>query len=210
MNNLVIITSYIDTKMSLSPYIKGADFTICLDGGWDIIAKENVLPDLIMGDMDSIVGELPESVPTERFKPEKDYTDLELALKKAEEFNAKNVTVIGGIGGRLDHTVANLQLLSNYCGSFDDLIMIDGRNKCFVLDSKKKNNAIISCENNSYISLFSLSPKCTGVSISGVKYPLNDYILTSTFPLGVSNEFKEKDAALCIKDGTLLVVISKK
>lgn len=210
MNNLVIITSFIDSKLHIKQITDNADFVICLDGGYDIAVADNITPDLILGDLDSLSGSLPDDIPLERFKPEKDFTDLELALKKALQLNAKNVIIIGGIGGRLDHTMANIQLIANYTKNFESLVMMDGSNKCFVLDPLRKESIIIPAEADKYISLFSLSAKCTGVSISGVKYTLNDHILTNTYPLGVSNEFKEKDAVLSIKDGTLLVVISKK
>lgn len=211
MNNIVIITSYLDANMSLLPITDQADFIICLDGGWDIASKENILPDLVMGDMDSLNGEIPENVPTERFKPEKDYTDLELALMKSIELNGLNITIIGGIGGRLDHTIANIQLLSQYTNDFDSLTMLDGRNKCFVMNEKQNNSMILKAEEDSYFSVFSLSDECTGLTIKNAKYPLADYTLPRTGSLCVSNEFtNEKDAVLSIENGTLLVVISKK
>lgn len=211
MNNIVIITSYIDANMSLSSITKDADFIICLDGGWDIAAEENIMPDLIMGDMDSLIGKLPENIPTERFTPEKDYTDLELALMKSIELNGENITVIGGIGGRLDHTIANIQLLSQYTDSFDSLIMMDRKNKCFVLNENQKKGTVIKAETDSYFSAFSLSEECLGLTIKNAKYPLLNHTLPRTGSLCVSNEFiNEKDAVISIKDGTLLVVISKK
>lgn len=211
MNNIVIITSYIDTNMPLLPLVSDADFVICLDGGCDIAAKENILPDLIMGDMDSIVGALPENIPTELFKPEKDFTDLELALLKSIDLNAKNVKIIGGIGGRLDHTIANIQLLSQYTDKFESLIMEDARNKCFVLNENQKNGIILKAETDSYFSVFSLSDECTGLSIKNAKYPLSDHTLPRTGSLCVSNEFiNEKDAVISLRTGTLLLVISKK
>ena len=211
MNNLVIITSYLDTNMSILPFVKSADHIICLDGGWDIAAKENIIPDLIMGDMDSLKGKLPENVPTERFKPEKDYTDLELALKKAVELKAENVIIIGGIGGRLDHTIANIQLLSQYTEDFNTLIMEDGRNKCFVLNKKQEKGLALPYSKDSYFSIFSLSEECTGITIKNAKYPLENHTLPRTGSLCVSNEFiNEKDAVISIENGTLLVVISKK
>ncbi len=211
MNNIVIITSYLDANMSLLPITDQADFIICLDGGWDIASAENILPDLVMGDMDSLNGEIPQNVPTERFKPEKDYTDLELALIKSIELNGRNITIIGGIGGRLDHTIANIQLLSQYTNDFDSLTMLDGRNKCFVMNEKQKNSMILKAEEDSYFSVFSLSDECTGLTIKNAKYPLADYTLPRTGSLCVSNEFiNEKDAVISIENGTLLVVISKK
>ncbi len=211
MNNIVIITSYLDTNMSLLPITDQADFIICLDGGWDIASEENILPDLIMGDMDSLIGKLPENVPIEQFKPEKDYTDLELALKKSIDLNGRNITIVGGIGGRLDHTIANIQLLSQYTDDFDSLTMLDGSNKCFVMNKEQKNSMILKAETDSYFSVFSLSEKCEGLTIINAKYPLTDYTLPRTGSLCVSNEFiNERDAIISVENGTLLVVISKK
>ena len=211
MNNIVIITSYIDTNLSLLPYTKDTDFIICLDGGWDIASAKNITVDLIMGDMDSLKGGLPENVPIERFKPEKDYTDLELALKKAIYLNGKNITIIGGMGGRLDHTMANIQLLSQYTDFFDSLTMKDGRNECFVLNKNQNKGIVLPYDDNCYFSVFSLSDKCTGLTINNAKYPLTDYTLPRTGSLCVSNEFiGEKDAVISIENGTLLVIISKK
>lgn len=205
MSNLVIITAFLESKSILSGLIKSDDYVICIDGGYDIAKRNHISPDLLMGDFDSIISTLPDDVPIMRFPPEKDYTDLELALKKAVELKAENVTIIGGIGGRLDHTIANIQLLSSYNDCFKSLVMLDGRNKCFIASR----HMVIPAEENSYISLFSLSEKCEGVSASGVKYPLKNHTLTRDFPLGVSNEFKEKSAILSVEDGTLLVIVSQ-
>ena len=210
MNNLVIITSFLESAFDKNEIINQSDFIICIDGGYDIALKYNITPNLLMGDFDSIYAPLPKGIPTEHFPPEKDYTDLELALKKAENLQAENVIIVGGIGGRLDHTFANIQLLSSYSNKFKSLKMLDGKNKCFVLDSTQAQRIIIPAENDSYISVFSLSEKCTGITFEGVKYSLEDAVLTREVPLGVSNEFKNKEAALSIKDGTLLVIISKK
>jgi len=208
MNNIVIITSYLDTFLDIKNHLDAVDYIICTDGGYDIALAQNIRPDLLLGDFDSIKSDLPEDIEIKQFEPEKDFTDLELALKTAVELNASQVTVIGGIGGRLDHTIANIQLLSNYSDKFDKFAFIDGSTECFVLSSSHKNQAVIPAKKNAYISVFSLSGKCMGVTFEGVKYPLKDHTLTRTFPLGVSNEFKEKDAVLSLKDGTLLVIIT--
>lgn len=210
MKKTVIITSYIENSLNLNKQINANDFIICTDGGYDIAIKNNIIPDVLMGDFDSIEAPLPDNIKIIRFKPEKDFTDLDLALKFSMENNSKNIKILGGIGGRLDHTVANLQLLSYYCDFFDTLVMMDGRNKCFVLKGNHDKKLIIPSENDSYLSLFSLSENCTGVTIQNVKYPLENHTLTNTFPLGVSNEFKEKDAVLSVENGTLLVIIAKR
>ncbi len=210
MNNIVIITSYIDEPLDLSSVITPDDYVICTDGGYDIACRYDIVPHLLMGDFDSVQRELPQNIAIRRFPPEKDFTDLELALQEAVRLKASRVRIIGGIGGRLDHTVANLQLLSQYSDFFDKITMFDGKNQCFLASNTQKNNLVIPEEANCYLSLFSLSEQCTGVTISGVKYPLANHTLTRTCPLGVSNEFTEKKAVLSVEDGDLLVVLSKK
>lgn len=210
MNKTVIITSYIEFSLNLGEFIDSDDFIICADGGYDEAVHNGIVPDLLLGDFDSVSYELPDNIDIIRFNPEKDYTDLDLALKFCKENGKRNVYIIGGMGGRLDHTVANLQLLSRYSDAFEKLFLLDGKNKCFVLDGADTQNIEIPSEPDSYLSIFSLSDSCKITSFSGVKYPLTDYILTRNFPLGVSNEFTSKKAVLTIENGTLLVIISKK
>ena len=123
---------------------------------------------------------------------------------------ASHVEIWGGIGGRLDHTVANLQLLSCYAEQFRSLSMHDGQNRCFVLNAKGTQKSItIPQEKDCYLSLFSLSETVQGLTAKGVKYPLQNHTLTRTFPLGVSNEFKQKEAFLSLEKGSLLIVLAK-
>lgn len=210
MKKAVIITSYFENFLNIKSHLNSEDYVICTDGGYDIAAAQNIEPDLLLGDFDSITAEPPKDLKIKRFRPEKDFTDLELAIKCALETGASEVDILGGIGGRLDHTIANLQLLSHYSDSFEKLVMFDAKNECFVMNEKQKKGITIPARQECYLSLFSLSEQCSGVTIQGVKYPLTNHTLTRNFPLGVSNEFKEKEAVLSIKDGTLLVVISKK
>lgn len=210
MKRIIIITSYIDFPLDMHQVIRSDDFIICTDGGYDLAKKQNVTPDLLMGDFDSTSEILPDDIPVKRFNPEKDFTDLDLALKTAAEMEAANVIIIGGMGGRLDHTVANIQMLTEYTEHFSSLIMMDGNNKCFVPNSRHKEYLEIPFEKNSYLSLLPLSDRCTGVSISGVKYPLTGHTLIKGMSLGVSNEFIEEKAVLSVKNGTLLIIISKK
>jgi len=210
MKRIIIITSYIDFPVDMHQIIKTDDFIICTDGGYDLAKTQKITPDLLMGDFDSTRETLPDNIPIKRFDPEKDFTDLDLALKTAVEMSASEVIIIGGIGGRLDHTIANIQMLAEYTDSFEQLLMVDGMNKCFVLNKKQKNHIDIPREKDSYISLLPISDQCTGVTIKGVKYPLDDHTLIKGMSLGVSNEFIEEKAELSIKNGALLVIIARK
>lgn len=211
MNKIVIITSYLDIHFAFENSINSNDYVICTDGGYDIACRHKLVPDLLMGDFDSIESSIPENIPLERFKPEKDFTDLELAVRKAAELSASEVCIIGGIGGRLDHTVANIQILSQYSEFFERLYIMDGKNLCFVINGSENNEITIPRRENAYISLFSLSETCEDVSIHNVKYELDGYTMSRNIPLGVSNEFNlKKDAVISVKCGTLLVIISDK
>jgi len=210
MKRAVIITSYLNYNINFGETLNSEDYVICTDGGYDIALEHGINVDLLLGDFDSIKNSLPKNVKIEKFKPEKDFTDLDLALKSAVESGYDEVIIIGGIGGRLDHTVANLQLLSHYNDYFDRLSMLDGKNKCFILDAGKCHELTLPQKADSYFSVFSLSEQCTGVTITGAKYNVTDHTFTRSFPLGVSNEFQEKSTAISIKDGTLLIVISAK
>lgn len=209
----IIITSYIESPFDLKEALSRYEdpFIICTDGGFDLAQEYDIRPHLLLGDLDSIKAEIPSDLPLKTFPPEKDFTDLELAIQTAVEQEAAHVEIWGGIGGRLDHTVANLQLLSAYTDEFSTLLLRDGRNKCFVLHAKENAPASLTIprEPDCYLSLFSLSESVEKLTAQGVKYPLQDHTLTRTFPLGVSNEFKQKEAFLSFEKGSLLVVLAK-
>ena len=213
--NTIIITSYIDVPFHMNQALAQIEnpYIICTDGGFDLAKQAGIAPHLLLGDLDSIQSEIPADLPLKTFPPEKDYTDLELAIQTAIEENASRVEIWGGIGGRLDHTVANLQLLSRYTDKFQSLRMRDGQNTCFVLNADPAKNApkalTIPLEEGCYLSLFALSETVEGLTAKGVKYPLENHTLTRTFPLGVSNEFKQKEAVLSLEKGSLLVILAK-
>ena len=210
--NIIIITSYVDAPFDMKQALTQMKdpYIICTDGGFDLAKQAGITPHLLLGDLDSIQSRIPKELPLKTFPPEKDYTDLELAIHTAIEKKASHVEIWGGIGGRLDHTVANLQLLSCYAEQFRSLSMHDGQNRCFVLNAKGTQKSItIPQEKDCYLSLFSLSETVQGRTAKGVKYPLQNHTLTRTFPLGVSNEFKQKEAFLSLEKGSLLIVLAK-
>ena len=213
--NVIIITSYIESPFNMTQALTQIEdpFVICTDGGFDLAKQANITPHLLLGDLDSIQSKIPADLPLKTFPPEKDYTDLELAIQTAIEEDASHVEIWGGIGGRLDHTVANLQLLSCYTDRFSSLQMRDGQNTCFVLNADPAKDApeslTIPQEAGCYLSLFALSETVEGITAKGVKYPLENHTLTRTFPLGVSNEFKQKEAFLSLEKGSLLVILAK-
>jgi thiamine pyrophosphokinase len=213
MSRGIIITSYIDAPFPMKERIKDGDYIICADGGYRIAMENGIEPDLLLGDFDSMTREemnIPAHIPVKEFNPEKDYTDLQLCLDTVIEMGFTDVEIWGGIGGRLDHTIANIQLMANYSKELNSLVMLDGQNECFILyGDNEASKHTLNAGDKRFIGLFALSEECQRVSIEGAKYPLTSHTLTSTFPLGVSNEFTAAEATITIGTGTLLVCLCR-
>lgn len=181
-------------------------FVIAADGGYSHVKKLGIKPDLILGDFDSLNEKLPDDCDTIIVPSRKDDTDMMLAVKKALEKGYCSITICGALGGRLDHTIANIQTL--------EFIYEHGGNGRIFSESN-----IVMLQSNSsnmypkidgfYFSIFSLTDE-TVVTTTGTKYNLTDYSLTRAFPLGVSNEILSEQAEITVKSGKLLILYSKK
>lgn len=212
MKSCVIITSYFqgDLKAILSEI--EFDFVLCADGGYRHAAAAGILPNLVVGDFDSYSLGIPSNIKTLPLPSEKDDTDTLFSLKYAASEGAEHIYIIGGLGGRLDHTVSNLQTLAYAASHGINAYIIDSQNivtmlTCGVRSVPKTMH--VAKREGFKISLLSHSDKCEGVYVSGVHYPLADATLTSDFPLGVSNEFESDAAEIKLSSGQLLVVLSK-
>lgn len=207
MTKCVIIPAFIEGE--LKELFKGFEneYVICADGGYKKAFDAGIRPDLIIGDFDSYGGELPSDIPIERLPVEKDDTDTGRSVAFAIEEGFTDITILGGIGGRFDHTMANVQTLAGACDKGINIRMISDGNEITVV----KNGTIVVKERPGWkLGVFSLSETATGIDLEDVYYSLKDAALTRLFPLGVSNEFLPgKDAKITVKDGMLLVVVSK-
>ena len=181
-------------------------FIIAADSGISHLKGFGVEPDIIMGDFDSC------EVPTEynceivRFKPEKDDTDLMIAVKKALSLGFDKIFILGATGGRFDHTIAALQTLEYIYehGSYGALF--DENNAVYIQGVGKSR---YKADKNCYFSVLSLTDESV-VSISGTKYELQDSVIVRSFPLGVSNEFADDYAEIELSKGKVLIIYSKK
>lgn len=215
LNRCVIITAYQSTPLRDSCSFVDDDFIICADGGYTFARAEGILPDLVIGDFDS--GDLsrlesdlknPEMHRCKviRIPAEKDDTDTMLCLKYGIELGYSDFIILGGLGGRLDHTAANLQTLCYAAEQGKNVWFLDGKNHATV---RMPGIFMISRLEGFKLSVFSFGDACHGVCLSGVKYPLKDYLLKNNFPIGVSNEFTEKQAAIEHRTGRLLIILSQ-
>jgi thiamine pyrophosphokinase len=177
------------------------DFVIAADGGMRICRQAGINPDLVVGDFDSL-GSEPSGVDVVRFPVEKDDTDTMLAIKLGLERGYRRFHIYGGTGGRLDHTLANLQSLIYADEHGARAFLFDDG---FVYTAITDGEISISGPEDGIFSVFCLSGSAQGVTIAGGKYPLSDYELTSAFPLGVSNHFLDGEVKISVRRGALVI-----
>ena len=117
------------------------------------------------------------------------------------------IHILGGTGSRLDHMMATVGLLGMALEENVEILLLDSHNRARMIDHK----LVITKKEQygNYVSLLPVTPKVTGVTLKGMKYPLSDYTMVSYKSLGVSNEIVEDAAEIYLKDGALLVVESK-
>lgn len=215
LNRCIIITSYQSAPGMDFFELQENDFIICADGGYSHAKAAKINPHAIIGDFDSISFDQLEndlkqadsksSCRIIRVAAEKDDTDTLICLKYGIEQGYDNFFVLGGLGGRLDHTIANLQTMSYAVDQAKSIWFLDGSNKATL-----RNPGMLTVPKlDGYkISLFAFSDFCEGVSIRGVKYPLKNHLLRNNFPLGVSNEFFDRTAEISHTAGKLLIILS--
>ena len=177
-------------------------FVIAADAGLIPIRAAGITADLIVGDFDSL-GETPSGENVVYHKPEKDDTDMLLAVREALERRARTIIIYGGLGGRLDHEYANIQTLAYIANRGARAYLVGRGCVCTVIK-----NSTISFDGDmkGTISVFCHGGSADGVTLSGLKYPLTDHTLTNDYPLGVSNEFTGVPSSVSVKNGLLLVM----
>ncbi len=190
-----------------SPICTGeSDFVIACDRGYEYAKNAGIVPNLAVGDFDSYSGEIGPETPVRKFQCEKDDTDTMIAVRYAVEHGYRELAMFCALGGRFDHAYANLQAAA-YAAENGLNVSIYGKDtEIYVLCNGKK---LLPRREGYSLSLFSYSGHCQGVSAQGVKYSLNDAVLTSTFPIGVSNEWNSEQAAISVRDGILFIILSK-
>lgn len=180
------------------------DFVVAVDGGYAHLEQANVVPDLVIGDFDSL-GYVPEHPRVETHPSHKDASDIELAMERASEAGFETLVVYGCMSGRLDHTVGMLQLLGKFAQQGLSAFAIGDTFAVTALSDGGQAELQFSEVVSGTLSAFALTNEVTGVDEVGLEYPLAKATLTNIEPLGVSNEFTGAPVAIAIERGTLLV-----
>ncbi len=194
--------------------VEDGDYVIAVDGGFRYCQMLGILPDLILGDMDSaseeeraVIEEIEREDPSRihRLKPEKDDTDTLSAVREGLERGYPKFYFYGALGGRLDHSIANIQtLLFLKKQGAVGYILTDTQLVTVIRNEEITFHAGVEGR----MSLFSLGEKAEKVTIKGMKYVLTEDTVTNDFPIGISNEFiKTEEALVRVENGELLIMV---
>ncbi len=185
--------------------IKDDDFVICADHGYDHALKYAIHTDMLIGDFDSVDADI-EPVKDKISYPErKDFSDSEIAVKKAIEKNPDEVVLLGFTGSRLDHSLANLTMLKQFSDCGIKACVADKHNTVYYY----KDYFHIKNMNGSLVSLIPFTKEITGITTGGLDYPLCGETLYFGQSRGVSNVVVSDDAFYKSECGEGLVIFSK-
>ena len=181
-----------------------ADLVVAADSGYDIAIANGHRVDVLVGDLDSISEtEIPGHVVIERHPPDKDATDLELALSLVTRESPSRIVVAGGSGGRLDHELAVAALLSSpRWDMVDEIDWVSGRGVAYVVSGRR----IIHGDVGDLLTLIPMHGDASDVVVKGVRWPLNGETLLAGSTRGVSNLMESPVVDIRVSSGRLLAV----
>lgn len=192
---------------NITEHPKGGDLTIAADSGLHNAKKLGEHIDIVLGDLDS-VGEftLPDGAEQLTFPPEKDLTDAQLAVEAALVRGADDIIIVGGLDGRLDHTLSLMGILIDLNARGVHAVALSGNNRIRYI---KSTSTLLPRSGYKYLSLIAADPKVKGVSVEGCKYLLKNATITANLQFAVSNEIVENCALVSVKKGGLFIVESR-
>lgn len=213
MKHIIIGGGAIDiefTKNWISEF-KREKYIIACDKGYEACERLGIVPNIVIGDFDSASDGALERVeaagiPVKRLNPVKDDTDIEAALLYAfqQTDEEDSIFILGGTGGRLDHTIGNLALLGMGAKNNRPVILMDSHN--FVQMIKPGDLYLVDKAPGHFVSVFPYMGPCHGVNMTGFKYPLKDATLEGFNTLTVSNEVTADEGKIWLEDGYLIVM----
>jgi len=181
------------------------DLVIAADGGYEALRQAGIRPHLVIGDFDSL-GEAPAQEQVITLPAVKDVTDTWAAIELGKERGYEAFWRYGCTGGRFGHTLANVQTLAALANEGMQGWMVSREQIVTAISGKTLH---FGAEQQGFLSLFSHTDRCAGVTVRGMKYPLENAVLHNLFPLGVSNEFLGEEAWLTVEEGIAIVVYGR-
>ncbi len=210
MHILIVTGGNIDKDIAFA-MLKNNSYTyiIAVDKGLSFLDACGRMPDLIMGDFDSVDKDIlhdymGKNCRVKRFSSEKDATDTQLAVEEAIALGAAAITIIGGTGNRLDHTLSNIYILGLALRHNISCRLIDAHNVIQLIDKTtyiQKNNI-----SGNYISLLPYTESVENITLKGFRYPLQEYTLHKDTSIGISNELTEDSGMIAFTKGILIMI----
>ena len=185
-----------------TPVPNDGDFVIAADGGYNHLISHGVRCDLLIGDLDSLIGDAPD-IEIIRHPIKKDETDMFLAYLEGAKRGYTDFEIYGATGGRPDHTMASYSLLLYARERGHNAVIYD---KSYCARVIKNESITLLCDSGKTLSVLAFGADAHGVSIIGAEYEARGVDLSMSFPLGVSNSFKDGEVTLTVKDGALLII----
>lgn len=210
MKAVIVCNGTISDYEHMKKYFEGAGLVICADGGARHLRRFGLIPDILLGDFDSISETdlrffKDKGVEIASYPAKKDMTDTEIAVELALGKDCSTLTILGGVGTRLDHSLSNVLLLKKMLACGVNGLIADEYNEIVLI----RDSIRLERENNARVTLLPLSQKVCGVTTKGLYFPLENATLEMGSTWGVSNEFSAEAAEVTVKEGLLLVIKSR-
>lgn len=208
MRAVVFINGLIDDYTTFARWLRPEDYIVAADGGARHALALGCRLNAVVGDLDSLAPELIEDLAARdvelvRYPVTKNQTDLELAIEFALQQGAEEVLLVGAVGGRLDQTLANLLILAQRTWPVQ-LTIIEGNQLAQLL--RPGQTLVLQAHPGDTVSALPLSDTVTGITYTGMSYPLTDAILHLGSTRGISNEVATTPATVTIASGRLLII----
>ena len=180
------------------------EYIVCADGGYDLLAKRGITPDILIGDLDSIAETKPVASEIMRYEPMKNQTDGELAIRHICDQGYDHINIYGAFGGRIDHVYGNFVLLNIALNCNVSARCIGKHSTAYMCNGKVSLKNIVG----NTVSIVPFGDSVHIMDSKGLAYPIDDLVIDKYTTIGISNE-AVSDVSLKIVDGIALIFVTK-
>lgn len=207
---LIVLNGKIEDLNKLKRLGKESDFILCADGGTNYCLKASLIPDMVIGDLDSIFNDTLEqikkhNIPIEKFPTKKDKTDAELSIDYLVREGFKDIILVGATGNRIDHTLANLLLLTKLNQKGINSRIVDNNNTIYIVDKE----LTLTKEEDTFLSIVPITNSGIIITLRGFEYELERVGIEFGSTFGISNRIREERGYILVHEGQCLVTVSK-
>ncbi len=213
MKACILLNGEVDNLNYIKDIIDNNDYRyiICADGGAKHLYKLNIVPNYIIGDLDSLEESIinyykNKGVDFKKFPKRKDETDAQLCIHLAKDLNALEIHLLGALGGRIDHTIANINLMYYIKELGINPIIKSKVEDIYMADSEVIN---IMGQKGDIISIIPAKGDVSGVTLKNLEYPLENANIKYGNPIGISNVMISNQCSIKVKNGCLIIVRNK-